>query len=88
MSGTSSKSQVVAIRLPNEVVELIRERSEARGYSNLADYLRPRIIADLTRKHKRNEASERGSESFQAMPEITKLPPMTTTDFDIPITGD
>ena len=66
MSGTSKTTTVVGIRLPNEVVELIRQRCEERGYENVADYLRPRIIADITRKHRRNDASERGSERYYA----------------------
>jgi hypothetical protein len=82
MSGTSSKSTVVAIRLPNDVVDVIRQRAEARGCSNLADYLRPRIISDLTRKHKRNDARQRGSETSNEDRELVASSPLPTTTID------
>lgn len=53
MSGTSTKSQVISIRLPNEIVETIKRRFANNRFDSISAYLRDRIIYDFTRKHKR-----------------------------------
>lgn len=44
MPNKSSKSQVIAIRLPNEVVDKIRQRCESNRFDSVSHYLRERII--------------------------------------------
>lgn len=53
MSGKSSKSQVIPIRLPNEIVEMIKRRLANNRFDSISQYLRERIIYDMTRKHTR-----------------------------------
>ena len=53
MSGTSSKSTVVTIRLPNEGVCTLRRRingGRSRWFT-VGEYLKERIIYDTERKH-------------------------------------
>ena len=60
MAGKSSKTQVISIRLPNEVVEKIKRRFVNNRFDSVSHYLRDRIIYDITRKHNRfrNETDE------------------------------
>jgi len=58
MAGKSSKTQVVAIRLPNEVAEIIKRRCENHLDGTVSGYLRDRITYDMTRKHSKNRRSE------------------------------
>lgn len=44
MSGKSSKTTVVGIRLPNNIVEILKQRS---GEQTISDYLRKKIIQDM-----------------------------------------
>ena len=53
MAGISGKPQVVGIRLPNELMEIIRRRCSNNRYETVSAYLRDRIIYDITRKHMR-----------------------------------
>lgn len=53
MAGKSSKTQVIAIRLPNEIVETIKKRFANNRFDSVSHYLRERIIYDMTRKHAR-----------------------------------
>ena len=53
MSGKSSTSQVITIRLPNEIVETIKRRLANNRFDSISQYLRERIIYDMTRKHNR-----------------------------------
>lgn len=52
MAGTSSKTRIVALRLPNDVIAIIERRLRNRSMT-ISKYLRDRIIYDLTRKHSR-----------------------------------
>ena len=52
MAGTSTKTQVISIRLPNDIVKIIERRIYVTGhYRTVSSYLRDRIIYDMTRKH-------------------------------------
>jgi len=53
MPGKSSRSQVITIRLPNEIVETIKRRLANNRFGSISEYLRDRIIYDMTRKHSR-----------------------------------
>jgi len=57
MLGKSKKSTVVATRLPNEILDTIKDRVEnGRGSSlTVSEYIRRRIIYDITRKHQRRK---------------------------------
>jgi len=51
----SKKSQVITVRLPNEVVAKIDKRIKVTGkYRTRSSYLRDRITYDITRKHKKH----------------------------------
>ena len=58
MSGKSSKTTVISIRLPNDVVCTLRRRVDGRRthWGSVGEYLQDRIIYDTTRSHKRNNA--------------------------------
>jgi len=57
MAGTSSKTTVVTLRLPNDVVAKVKQRIGGTGYSeSVSSYLRKRIIYDVNRKHKKSKA--------------------------------
>jgi len=60
MSGKSSKTTVVAVRLPNEVVFTLRCRIDGRRsrWESVGEYLRERIIYDTMREHKRRAVGE------------------------------
>lgn len=58
MSGRSTKSQVIAIRLPNEIVETIKRRFANNRFDSISHYLRERIIYDVTRKHTKYRGTE------------------------------
>lgn len=49
----SKKTKVIAIRLPNELVARIEKRVKKGWHESVADYLRDRIIYDITRKHQK-----------------------------------
>lgn len=53
MSGTSTKSKVIALRLPNEIVFTLLRRIDGRRsrWDSLSSYLRDRIIYDTERLH-------------------------------------
>lgn len=55
MSGTSSKSTRVSVRLPNEVVRTLERRINGRRsrWLSVGQYLKERIIYDVEREHKR-----------------------------------
>lgn len=53
MPGKSTRSQVISVRLPNEVVETIKRRFAKNRFDSVGAYLRDRIIYDVTRKHSR-----------------------------------
>lgn len=53
MSGTSSKTQVVSVRLPNKVVKILRRRAVNHLDGTLSGYIRDRILYDTLRKHQR-----------------------------------
>ena len=59
MSGTSSKTTVVSIRLPNETLfTLIRRINGRRSrWDSVGEYLRERVIYDTERSHKRKEVT-------------------------------
>ena len=58
MAGISRKTQVVSIRLPNEVCRLIEKRLARQGSCSktISQYLRDRIIYDMTRIHRKYQA--------------------------------
>ncbi len=52
MSGTSRKTIVISLRLPNEIIEIVEGRiAKHHAPATVAGYLRDRIIYDITRKH-------------------------------------
>lgn len=53
----SKTTQVIAIRLPNEVVFTLKRRIDGRRsrWSSVGEYLRERIIYDTERQHTRRE---------------------------------
>jgi len=55
MSGTSTKSTVVSIRLPNEVVSTLSRRINGRRsrWVSIGEYLQERVIYDVERSHNR-----------------------------------
>jgi len=60
MSGTSRKTTVVAVRLPNEVVFTLKRRLEGRRsrWGSVGEYLRERIIYDTERQHGRKKIEQ------------------------------
>jgi len=60
MSGTSSKTTIISLRLPNEVVYTLRRRINGRRthWFSVGEYLQDRIIYDTMRSHKRRETDE------------------------------
>ena len=54
MSGTSSKTKVVTIRLPNEVVYTLTRRINGRRsrWGSIGEYIKERLIYDIERSHK------------------------------------
>ena len=53
MSGRSSKTTVVTIRLPNDVVYTLSRRiaGDRSRWSTIGEYLKERIIYDTERSH-------------------------------------
>ncbi len=53
MSGRSRKTQVVALRLPNNVMDILNRRINGRRthWESIGAYLQDRIIYDTLRKH-------------------------------------
>jgi len=53
MSGKSSKSTVVTIRLPNEVVYTLSRRINGRRsrWGSVGEYIKERLIYDIERSH-------------------------------------
>ena len=60
MSGTSSKTTVVAVRLPNEVVFTLKRRIDGQRsrWDSVGEYLKERIIYDVERQHKRKQSKQ------------------------------
>ena len=54
MSGKSSKTQVVHVRLPNDVVEVIRRRVD-NEWDSVSQYLRDLISYQIMRSHHRRK---------------------------------
>ena len=54
MPGTSKKTTVISIRLPNEVVFTLQHRidGDRSRWGSVGEYLQERIIYDVTRSHK------------------------------------
>ena len=57
MSGTSSKTTLITLRLPNEVVYTLRRRIDGRRthWSSVGEYLQERVIYDTERQHKKKQ---------------------------------
>lgn len=51
MAGNSSKTHVVAYRLPNDVYETLIRRCNKNRYLTPSAYLKARTIYDTRRKH-------------------------------------
>ena len=49
----SRKSKIISIRLPNELIAKVQKRVDVGRHESVSDYLRERIIYDITRKHKK-----------------------------------
>ena len=66
MSGTSNKSTIVTIRLPNEVVYTLRRRIDGKRskWESVGEYIKERLIYDIMRSHGGNK-SGRGDESHK-----------------------
>ncbi len=58
MPGMSAKTQIISIRLPNEVAETIRRRCDNNRFESVSAYLRDRITYDITRKHSKHRRVE------------------------------
>ena len=58
MGGTSKKSKVISVRLPNEVIATLERRVNGRRsrWDSVGQYLRERIEFDTMRPH--GEASQ------------------------------
>ena len=50
MSGVSKRTTIVPIRLPNEIVAILKRRAANYQDGKLSSYLRDRIIYDVSRK--------------------------------------
>lgn len=60
MPGKSTRTTVVTLRLPNDVVEKVKRRLSGTGYPETVNsYLRKRIIYDINRKHARSSKASR-----------------------------
>lgn len=58
MPGKSNKTEVLRVRLPVEVVKIIKRRvNKQRRYKTISGYLSERLIYDLIRKHRRYDAT-------------------------------
>ncbi len=57
MSGKSKISQVVSIRLPNEVLFTLQRRIDGRRsrWSTVGEYIKERLIYDTERSHTRKK---------------------------------
>jgi len=55
MSGTSTKTTVIAIRLPNELLFTLKRRIEGRRsrWGSVGEYLKERLIYDIERSHEK-----------------------------------
>lgn len=55
MAGTSTKTKVVSLRLPNEVVFTLERRIAGKRtrWDSVGEYLQERIIYDVMREHKK-----------------------------------
>ena len=51
MSGKSEITDVVGIRLPKDVMAVLKRRARASRYQSVGAYLRHRITYDITRSH-------------------------------------
>lgn len=51
MSGRSSKTGIIRMRLPNEIIAIVQKRVDNGRHDSVSSYLRDRIIYDITRKH-------------------------------------
>jgi len=56
MSGTSSKSTRISIRLPNDLVRTLNRRINGRRsrWVSVGEYIKERLIYDLERSHGNN----------------------------------
>lgn len=61
MSGKSSKSQLITLRLPNDVVYTLTHRINGkRGrWQSIGDYLKERIIYDVRRSHSKKKGQNK-----------------------------
>ncbi len=51
MSGSSSRTRIVAYRLPVELYKVLEERCKKNRWETPPLYLRDRAICDINRKH-------------------------------------
>ncbi len=60
MAGTSTKTRIVAFRLPLDVLEILERRvgGEKSHWDSVAAYLQERIIYDVRRPHKKGKSSD------------------------------
>ncbi len=63
MGGVSKHTKVIALRLPNEVVETLARRAKNNNVS-IHEYLRDRVVYDTLRKHIRGKEIEDATRPF------------------------
>ncbi len=51
MPGHSKTTTLITIRLPNDVIAIIKRRIKDSRWDTIGSYLRDRITYDTTRKH-------------------------------------
>lgn len=57
MPGRSTKTQVVSIRLPTEVIDVIRRRVD-NGWDSVSQYVRNLVTYEVMRNHHRRKNAE------------------------------
>lgn len=64
MYRKSSKSEVVSVRLPHEVLFTLKRRINGRRsrWSSVGEYIRERLIYDTMRPHVKRKANEKGTD--------------------------
>lgn len=62
MPNKSKTTTTVSFRLPNEIVAIIDRRAK-NNYWSRSQYLRTRVVYDITRKHIKHTKRERGNEA-------------------------
>ncbi len=56
MAGHSTKTTVIGLRIPNDVLETVKRRMAKGNYKTVQEYLGERLIYDIMRRHdKRKE---------------------------------